>query len=145
MSKPISRASVIRELDRRLIEEVGISSPILMEHAGHLWATELRAACGDRPTLVLCGPGNNGGDGYVVARHLHLAGIPVRAVPVFPARSAECILHYKVCERLGIVGTAEGFDYEIVVDALFGTGQRAPMAALPAPPPGRLVFCLSAC
>lgn len=136
---PISRAAVIRELDRRLIEEVGIASAILMEHAGHLWATELRAACGDRPTLVLCGPGNNGGDGYVVARHLHLAGITVRAVPIFPPRSAECILHYKVCERLGIVGTAQGFASEIVVDAIFGTGQRAPMAALPAPPPGRLV------
>ncbi len=139
MPTPISRAAVIRELDRRLIEEVGISSPILMEHAGHLWARELRAACGDRPTLVLCGPGNNGGDGYVVARHLHLAGISVRAVPVFPPRSQECILHYKVCERLGIVGTVEGFVSEVVVDAIFGTGQRAPLPPLPPVPPGRLV------
>jgi hydroxyethylthiazole kinase-like uncharacterized protein yjeF len=124
---PVSRASVIRELDRRFIEDVGLPSAVLMEHAGHLCCDRLLARYGHRPVLILCGPGNNGGDGYVIGRHLRLRGVPVRCVPVFPPRSPECQIHARVAEKLGIVGESAGFETGVVVDAIYGTGQRAPL------------------
>lgn len=128
---PISRAAVIRALDRRLIEDIGVPSPVLMEHAGHL-VTDAILARWPAPgrVAVLCGPGNNGGDGYVIARHLAVRGVSVTAVAVFPPGTPEAQVHARVCERLGLVGPWSGAD--LVVDAIFGTGQRAGPATLPA-------------
>lgn len=130
-TRPISRASVIRALDRRLIDGVGIPSPVLMEHAAHLVADVVRARFPlARRVVVLCGPGNNGGDGYAVARHLAIAGVDARAVAVLPPASVDCRLHAGIAARLGLV--AEGVPAaDLYVDAIFGTGQRAPVA-LPA-------------
>jgi len=128
---PVSRAAAIRALDAALLGEVGIPSAVLMEHAGHLVAAEVLRRYGPVRTLILCGPGNNGGDGYVIARHLALAGAEVRALPVYPPTSADCRVHAGVAERLGLVG---GLDRPaLVVDAIFGTGQRAPLALPPLP------------
>lgn len=131
--RPISRAAVVRGMDAALIDEVGIPSVVLMEHAGHLVAAELLRRYGPVPTLILCGPGNNGGDGYVIARHLALAGAEVVAVPVYPPASPDCRVHHAVASRLGLVGAALPAP-RLVVDAIFGTGQRAPLLlpALPA-------------
>lgn len=135
--RPISRAAVIRELDRRLIEEVGIPGPVLMEHAAHLVADALRARFPSaRSATILCGPGNNGGDGYVVARHLAIAGLAVRAVAVMPPRTPDCVLHASIAQRLGLVGDAVAAD--LIVDAIFGTGQRGAADVRP-PPEGTLV------
>ena len=72
-------AAEMRELDRRAIAEVGIHSLVLMENAGRSTYQVLRL---EFPELsgevaVLAGRGNNGGDGFVVARYLANAGIPV--------------------------------------------------------------------
>ncbi len=104
--RPLSRQEV-RRLDVQAVEELALPSLILMENAGRGaagWLAELAGAvppdAGARlfspspsalsvdlprgpalpPVLVLCGPGNNGGDGGVVARHLNAWGFPVRAV-----------------------------------------------------------------
>ena len=139
MNRPISRAAVIRALDRRLIDDVGIPSPVLMEHAAHLVADALRARYpAATRVVVLCGPGNNGGDGYAVARHLAVAGVAVRAVAVVAPRSPECELHAAIAEKLGLTVPLPspetpwdrlfGAPPDLFVDALFGTGQRAPVA-----------------
>jgi NAD(P)H-hydrate epimerase len=73
----LSRAEV-RDLDRRAIHEYGVPGVVLMENAGR-GAAELLLKCNpDRGrVLVLCGPGNNGGDGFVIARHLQNASVEV--------------------------------------------------------------------
>src|SRR3974390_1764575 len=72
-------AAEMRQLDRRAITEVGIPSLVLMENAGSTTYQVLRR---EFPTpagevAVLAGRGNNGGDGFVVARYLAQAGLPV--------------------------------------------------------------------
>jgi NAD(P)H-hydrate epimerase len=73
----LSRAEV-RDLDRRAIDEFGVPGVVLMENAGRGAAELLMRLNPDRqPVNILCGPGNNGGDGFVIARHLDFHGYPV--------------------------------------------------------------------
>ena len=86
---PLVGASEMRELDRHTIEDLEIAGEILMESAGRA-VTECvleqlalvagAASRGRSEVCVVCGSGNNGGDGFVVARHLHMLGVPVRVV-----------------------------------------------------------------
>src|SRR5207249_8242084 len=76
----LTRAQV-RELDRRAIEEYGVPSIVLMENAGRGAAEVLmRLNPERRPVAVCCGKGNNGGDGFVIARHLDNNRYPVIVV-----------------------------------------------------------------
>ena len=136
----LSRAAV-RELDRRAIEEFGVPSLLLMENAGRACAdaAEALAARGPRPIVVLCGPGNNGGDGLVIARTLHNRGHAARAVFVGSERMLEagsadfrtnlalwrglgCSLFVVASERGAEELAGELAAASLAVDALFGTG-----------------------
>lgn len=75
----LTRAEV-RDLDRRAITELGISSLVLMENAGRGAADVLCSFGIAGPVAIACGKGNNGGDGFVVARHLALRGYAVRTL-----------------------------------------------------------------
>src|SRR5205807_1588755 len=81
---PLSRAEV-REIDRRAIEEYGMSGLVLMENAGR-GCVEVLLSLGCRgPVTIVCGKGNNAGDGFVIARHLDLAGVNVKVILLSPA------------------------------------------------------------
>src|SRR4029077_5876507 len=76
-------AAEMREVDRLTTECYGIPSLQLMENAGSKAADAVRrtlAGRGDVRACVLCGKGNNGGDGFVVARYLKEAGLPTRVI-----------------------------------------------------------------
>ena len=71
----------MNEVDR-LAASSGVATLSLMENAGRKVANEIAKRWSPRKTMVLCGPGNNGGDGYVVARHLLARGYTVDVVTV---------------------------------------------------------------
>ncbi len=82
----------VRELDRRAIDEFGVPGIVLMENAGRGCAELLMRLNPDKkPVVILCGPGNNGGDGFVIARHLDNHGWPV-----------QCVRRW--CQALGQIG-----------------------------------------
>ncbi|MEO0601907.1 MAG: NAD(P)H-hydrate dehydratase [Myxococcota bacterium] len=122
--KPIYAAAAVRELDRRMIEDRGLPSLALMEAAVALLARELREARPDvleASVCVACGPGNNGGDGYALARWLHGWGADVRVWPVVPPATADAQAMATITRDLG-VPTCDGPEGDWIVDALFGTG-----------------------
>ena len=76
----ILTADQMREADRRTIEDIGIPSLVLMENAGRQVVAAMESFfqdLADRRVAIICGKGNNGGDGFVVARTLHQRGIDV--------------------------------------------------------------------
>jgi NAD(P)H-hydrate epimerase len=136
----------VREIDRRAIEEYGIPGVVLMENAGRN-ATEiiLRACPTLRRAAIVCGRGNNGGDGFVIARHLHNAGRHVRLILTSPPESlsGDAAINYGIAAKMKlenqildtneeIAGSTVLFeDCDVIVDALLGTGfvgqMRPPM------------------
>ncbi|MGB1126317.1 MAG: NAD(P)H-hydrate epimerase [Phycisphaeraceae bacterium] len=128
-----------REVDRLAIDRLGIPGVVLMENAG-INATDvavgmLEAIEGNKVAIV-CGGGNNGGDGFVIARHLHNAG---RKVVVYtatdPSRLAgDAAVNYGICLRMGVklMRVDDGLSLseqsphwpaaDLLIDALLGTG-----------------------
>lgn len=132
----------VRNLDRRAIEEFGVPGVVLMENAGR-GAAEVLLRLGARgPVHICCGKGNNGGDGFVMARHLDNRGVAVQ-VHLF-ARPEEltgdAATNYHIIKRAGppiavVAGTPVDVTglgkllrgAEWIVDALFGTGLSGPV------------------
>src|SRR5262245_36839456 len=87
MTRSLMRAEV-RELDRRAIEEFGLPGVVLMENAGRSAVDLLTSRKGDAGTVVvICGKGNNAGDGFVMARHLQNRGRSVEVLLAAPSAS----------------------------------------------------------
>src|SRR6476659_4011722 len=87
MGRPILTAEAMRAAEQRAIDG-GTSVEVLMERAGAALAEATYRFAGPLPTLVLCGPGNNGGDGYVAARHLAERGVQVRVATLGEPKSS---------------------------------------------------------
>jgi NAD(P)H-hydrate epimerase len=114
----------------RYAAEDGVPSLDLMESAGRAVADEIVRRWTPRPALVLCGPGNNGGDGFVVARHLIDRGWPVRvAMQGKPDRlkgdAAAMAARWSGDTGDLVPGSLDGA--ELVVDAIFGAGLGRPL------------------
>ncbi len=140
MKKALTREEM-RELDRKAIEEYKIPGIVLMENAGRNVAEEVLQMI-DNPqkvkVAILCGKGNNGGDGFVVARHLHNHSISLNVFLVAKisdilkdgdaGTNLQILLNMKISvkEILDISGVnsilKELYNYNILADALFGTG-----------------------
>lgn len=113
-----------------LAVEAGISSLELMENAGQGIADAIQARWLPCPLIVLAGPGNNGGDGFVVARLLQEAGWPVKVALLGDVSNLKCDAAVNVGRWRGDVRPL-GIDVldgaELVIDALFGAGLARPL------------------
>ncbi|HET9428991.1 MAG TPA: NAD(P)H-hydrate dehydratase [Allosphingosinicella sp.] len=120
MSRIILTAAEMRSAEATAIAE-GMHVAILMERAGVAAAEAIWRFAGPLPTLVLCGPGNNGGDGYVVARALRERGMKVRVAASSEPKSEAARAALKAwggpIEPIASAGAEP-----LLVDALFGTG-----------------------
>jgi NAD(P)H-hydrate epimerase len=136
----------VRRVDAWAIDEIGVPGVVLMENAGRSCAElALRKLAGtaDPKVCIFCGAGNNGGDGYVIARHLLNAGIETAVVLCGdPAKvQGDARINLEILERLGhpveqvappgegAVARIQNFgrDASLIVDALFGTGLQGPL------------------
>ncbi len=140
----------VRDVDRRAIEEMGVPGVVLMENAGRGAAELLRALGIHGRVVVCCGKGNNGGDGFVIARHLDILRMPVRVLLfALPEElTGDAAVNYRIIERAGLAIDVQPGDElprllavaEWVVDALFGTGLTGPLR----PPFDRVVEAINA-
>ncbi|WP_114951438.1 NAD(P)H-hydrate dehydratase [Sphingosinicella terrae] len=118
--RPILTAEEMRAAEAAAIA-AGTPVEALMERAGIAAAEAIWRHAGPLPALVLCGPGNNGGDGYVVARELRERGIEVRVAALADPRS-EAARAARESWGGPVVGIDEAAPVPLLVDALFGTG-----------------------
>ncbi|USI71882.1 NAD(P)H-hydrate dehydratase [Sphingomonas morindae] len=125
MSRPILTAAETRAAEQALFDS-GVTVEALMARAGRAVADRAWDRFGPVPALVACGPGNNGGDGYVVAQRLRQRGVAVRvcasAPPTSPAAQAARAAWEGPVEPL-----AEAAPAPLFFDALFGTGLTRPL------------------
>ncbi|QDT45932.1 Bifunctional NAD(P)H-hydrate repair enzyme Nnr [Gimesia alba] len=133
--KRLSRAEV-RSVDQRTIEEFGLPGVALMENAGRGVFELLLSLKVTGPVKICAGKGNNGGDGFVIARHLDNAGIPVQIFLLADPEhlTGDAAINYQVASRMGIPIQSDPVlsdpdalrtflsDADWIVDAFLGTG-----------------------
>ncbi|HRE91641.1 MAG TPA: NAD(P)H-hydrate epimerase, partial [Myxococcota bacterium] len=147
----VASADEVRRMDHAAIADYGVEGVVLMELAGAAAARAIRLRLGGlaAKAVVLCGAGNNGGDGYVVARHLAMMGFAVKTLALAEPRpgtdaeknrqiwqrlldhdttSATPRHEHRLAER-GATARMRHFlgHANVIVDALFGTGLARPL------------------
>jgi len=137
------RVAQMEEADR-LTVAAGTPGVDLMRDAGTAVAREAMRRWSVRPALVLCGPGNNGGDGFVAASVLAASGWRVRVASLAPRERLRGDAAYHAARWTGVV---ESLDprvldgAELIVDALFGSGLSRPLGADVAPTLAAVAEC----
>src|SRR5437899_2144948 len=143
----VLNAAQMREADRRATGDIGIPSLVLMENAGRQAVAAIEAMYSDiheRQVAVLCGRGNNGGDGFVIARTLAQRGVDVSVflIGLVSEVRGDARTNLEILGRLGltVVEVADSQAWELhfseigdcnlIVDAIFGTGLNAPVSGL---------------
>src|SRR5688572_24950678 len=143
----ILNAAQMREADRATIEDIGIPSLVLMENAGRQVVSAIETAYESQlegRVGVLCGRGNNGGDGFVVARTLVQRGIDAAVFLIGSVGDVrgDARLNLDILGRLGVtvveIGDEQTWELHfseishcsLIVDAMFGTGLKAPLAGM---------------
>lgn len=139
---PLFTPEEMRDFDARATSDYGIPGLLLMENAAQRLLELLTAEVGPADQLsvgIFCGPGNNGGDGLALARLLYLRGADVEVWLLAPPDvfKGEARTNYEICAKLEVPlfqpMTAEDIafeEYDVVVDALFGTGAIRPPVGL---------------
>jgi NAD(P)H-hydrate epimerase len=112
----------MREVDRLMVEEAGISLPQMMENAGRSLAALVVALRPGSPVTVLSGSGGNGGGGLVAARHLANRGTPVTVTLSASELSPVAGVQLDILQQMGIGVAAEPQAADVTIDALVGYG-----------------------
>ena len=130
--KKLVTCKEMKDLDSTTIREIGVPSEVLMERAALKVVEETEKYLQkDERILVVCGSGNNGGDGIAVARLFHLKGIRVEFYMVGnkDKMTRETALQYKIASgyRVPEVNNPQWSEYTTIVDAVFGVGLTRPI------------------
>lgn len=140
----ILNADQMREADRRTIQDIGLASLVLMENAGRQVVAAIESLypdLADRSVAIVCGKGNNGGDGFVVARTLRQRGVDVSVFVIGKVTEikGDARINLEILGRIGqdVVEVADETAWELhgteitghdlIIDAMFGTGLTAPL------------------
>lgn len=136
----IMTAAQVRSFDRRAIEQLGVPGAVLMENAGRSCAELIEKTLENTPTpnvCIFCGTGNNGGDGFVIARHLRNNGIEAKIVICGDASKikSDAMINLNIWQktagRTDVLNMSGDIPQQIktltkksnlIVDAIFGTG-----------------------
>lgn len=132
-----------RQLDRRAIDDYGIPGLVLMENAGRGTVDVLERLGIGGPVVILCGKGNNAGDGFVIARHLEIRGHVCRVLLLLPPAelTGDAAANFAILEKANVPlvetpdvldshgGGVDWIDREAcgaawLIDAMLGTGAR---------------------
>jgi NAD(P)H-hydrate epimerase len=127
-----------REVDERAIRDFGMSGVVLMENAGRGLADKLCEFGIHGPVVICCGKGNNGGDGFVLARHLDLRGIKVKVLLWADEKElvGDAATNFQILRKCDVPLEIFGQQHDAarlanllqgaawIVDALLGTGSR---------------------
>ncbi|MDR2704530.1 MAG: NAD(P)H-hydrate epimerase [Planctomycetaceae bacterium] len=122
-----------RNIDRKTIEQIGISGLVLMENAGRGAVDTLQRleiVKQEIPIAVVCGKGNNGGDGFVIARHLKIRGLnPIVFLLADPKElTGDAETNYHILQHCNISIRERAFpvsgseQFGVLIDAMLGTG-----------------------
>jgi len=142
----------VRTLDALAVERLGVPGIVLMENAARQVADHAKAmlgdAAGDLRVLIVCGGGNNGGDGFAAARHLHLRGASVALIATRSRDqyTGDAAANYDICKKLGLpIGCVDDLkrsagNHHLIIDALLGTGLTQPVK----PPLAELIDWINA-
>ncbi|EMB15262.1 NAD(P)H-hydrate epimerase [Rhodopirellula europaea] len=127
----------IREIDQVAMEQFQMPGIVLMENAGRGAAECIHQITPDGNVLILCGKGNNGGDGFTIARHLQLAGreVTILAMATTNELQGDAAIQAKIAEAAGIqiqvIGETDETELlsaaDVIVDGLLGTGAKPPL------------------
>lgn len=118
-----------RNVDREAIACYGMQGIVLMENAARGSVDvilDIYSKAELQHVIVVCGSGNNGGDGYAIARHLHNRGCQVSITPITPPKTPEAIANANIAEQMGIRFVIYRDDLfveaTLIIDAIFGIG-----------------------
>ncbi|HYA85566.1 MAG TPA: NAD(P)H-hydrate dehydratase [Nitrospirota bacterium] len=140
----IATAQQIKNIDRRAMKEFGIPGPVLMENAASAVMAEMEKYFDGLNGVrvgIICGKGNNGGDGLALARRLSIRGVPVRVALLasFSAVSSEAKVNLSVLRKMDVEITQNATARfvadvslwsDIIVDAMLGVGLSSPLKGL---------------
>ncbi|MBM4103263.1 MAG: NAD(P)H-hydrate epimerase [Planctomycetes bacterium] len=149
----------VRDYDAWAINAMGVPGTTLMENAGRSAAEiaiEMLTSKTNPAVSIFCGAGNNGGDGFVIARHLANHGVGTQIILCAPRRrlQGEALINFQICEKMGIpmidLDMVENKIHtqirdlcrgcNLIVDAIFGTGFKGELSS----PFAALISCLNA-
>ncbi len=131
--KPVLNGAQMRDADRHAIDAIGMPAMVLMERAALACCAVIQKLFSrDSKILILCGSGNNGGDGFAIGRLLRFEGY--RAEVFFAGKrdhmSEECRKQEAIFRSLGMqeIEEAQPDRYDLIVDAIFGNGLSRPVS-----------------
>ena len=120
----------MRTIEKRAVNDLALPSLLLMENAAFACVKHLQEFA---RAAVVCGPGNNGGDGFAIARLLHVKGVKVKVAFIGDIQKVkgDALINLQIAQKLKLISeeplSSILSDADVIIDAIFGTGLKGPL------------------